>query len=572
MVFRPVVIPPVTRTISRSTDQNISSLLTGTAWASHILSYSFPTSGKQFDSNYPTLDPQNLSVFNAQQRSVTVRAFAEISSFANLAFTPTTETTTNHATLRFANSSLPATSYGFYPSESSSGGDVWIGTGTPEDLTPGRGQYGSTTIMHELGHALGLKHGNETSGFGATNASHNDTEYSIMNYNSYIGSPYTDQFITNAADSFPQTYMMDDIAALQFMYGAKFDSATRNAVYSWSQATGEEFINGRGQGAPSGGKKIYQTIWDGGGNITYNLANFSQGTFADMRPGQFMRFSDSQLANLDIASGTSHFARGNVYNALQYQGDKRSLIANIVTGSGNDTIVGNDGGNNIDAGAGNNLVYAGAGTNRIKVGNGQNTVYGGNGLDVITGDAGSSKGNVFWSGAGGRDTLIGGGGDDVLHGTGSDYSDVGIGKYLAGAGGNDIIFGGSGADTIFGGDATMKNAGNNTLYGNAGNDLIYGGDGADFMQGGTGSDYLVGGSGTETFYTAKADMLAGDLDRISGFHRGDLIAFSRDLASLITVRQSGADTFLTTHIGSGTYTEDILNTSAASVTAALRFV
>ena len=42
------------------------------------------------------------------------------------------------------------------------------------------------------------------------------------------------------------------------------------------------------------------------------------------------------------------FARANVYNALQYNGDPRSLITNLITGSGNDTIKGNAADNTID--------------------------------------------------------------------------------------------------------------------------------------------------------------------------------------------------------------------------------
>lgn len=563
---------PVSRHINRTTDQNINGVLSSTAWATQNITYSFPTSAAGYDASYPTTDPQHLSAFNAQQRLLVTKMFKDISSFTNLTFTPVTETATNHALLRFANSSVPATSYAFYPSDSPSGGDVWIGTSTKEDLTPGRGQYGWTTIFHETGHALGLKHGQETDVYGAMDAAHNDTEYSIMDYNSYIGSPYTDQFITNEQSSFPQSYMMYDIAALQYMYGAKFDPATKNAVYSWSQATGEAFINGVSQGKPSG-NRIYQTIWNGGGNATYYLGNFSQNTYADMRPGQYIRFSDKQLANLDIASGTTHLARGNVYNALQYNGDKRSLIANITTGIGNDTIYGNDGGNNIDAGAGNNLVYAGSGNNRIKVGNGFSTVYGGNGNDTITADAGAKTGVLFWSGAGGNDILTGGGGNDVLHGTGADFSsDAASSKYLAGGGGNDTIYGGAGNDVIYGGDATMVHSGNNRMFGGAGNDTMYGGDGEDYFQGGLGSDYMVGGSGNEVFFTASTDLSSGQNDTISHFHVGDLLSFSADLRTRVSAAQSGTDTILTIAANGGFYHETVLATSLANVTAALKFV
>ena len=35
-------------------------------------------------------------------------------------------------------------------------------------------------------------------------------------------------------------------------------------------------------------------------------------------------------------------AQGNIYNALLYKGDLRSAIANLITGTGNDTLIGND--------------------------------------------------------------------------------------------------------------------------------------------------------------------------------------------------------------------------------------
>ena len=105
-----------------------------------------------------------------------------------------------------------------------------------------------------------------------------------MSYRSYIGASVTGG-LTNGTWSFPQTLMMYDIAALQDMYGANYTTNSGNTVYKWDPNTGQEFINGVAQAAP-GGNKIFMTIWDGGGNDTYDFSNYTtncNGQFAAWR-------------------------------------------------------------------------------------------------------------------------------------------------------------------------------------------------------------------------------------------------------------------------------------------------
>ena len=109
------------------------------------------------------------------------------------------------------------------------------------------------------------------------------TEWSIMTYYSYIGGT---GFYENAEGSGNQTYMIDDIAALQYLYGANFNTYAGNTVYTWSPTTGETFIDGVGQGASSA-NKVYEAIWDGGGIDTYNLSNYSTNLLVDLYPGEW---------------------------------------------------------------------------------------------------------------------------------------------------------------------------------------------------------------------------------------------------------------------------------------------
>ncbi len=83
-----------------------------------------------------------------------------------------------------------------------------------------KGQYAWATVIHELGHALGLKHGHQPGGPANTamETAFDQMAYSNMTYRSYAGGP--DTGYTNETNGYAQTFMMYDIAALQTMYGA----------------------------------------------------------------------------------------------------------------------------------------------------------------------------------------------------------------------------------------------------------------------------------------------------------------------------------------------------------------
>jgi serralysin len=159
-----------------------------------------------------------------------------------------------------------------------------------------------------------------------------------MTYRSYPGQDLADGGgYTNETFGYPQTLMMLDIAALQKIYGAaNYAFNSTDSVYTWSSITGETFINGVGQGG-AGANRVFQTVWDGGGNDTYDLSNHGSAVTIDLRPGEWTTTSAVQLANL----GSGNFARGNIANALLYYGDTSSLIENGIGGSAGDTLIAN---------------------------------------------------------------------------------------------------------------------------------------------------------------------------------------------------------------------------------------
>ena len=192
-------------------------------------------------------------------------------------------------TIRVANSSDPGTAYAYYPSTAVTGGDAFFG---PSGDFPDAGDYDWHTGLHELGHSLGLKHGQETSVYGALPSDHDSLEFSIMTYRTFIGDDTSGyNYETWGA---PQTFMMLDIAALQYMYGADYTTNSGNTVYTWSQTGGETFVNDQLAIDP-GGNRIFETIWDGGGIDTYNLSNYTTDLEINLAPGQWSRIRSSRI-------------------------------------------------------------------------------------------------------------------------------------------------------------------------------------------------------------------------------------------------------------------------------------
>ena len=372
---------PATSSVSPTGNANIDGLLSGMKWAVTSLTYSFPTGVSFYGASYGSGEPtNNFEAFAATQLVAVRKALAAYASVSNLTFTEVTETSTTHGALRYAESDTVGTAWGYYPSVAEAGGDMWFNNSNNYYDNPVVGNYAYLTILHETGHALGLKHPHAASGsFGAEPSDRDSLEYTVMSYRSYIGASTTTGY-TNGSFSFPQTLMMLDIAALQEMYGANYNTNAGDFVYKWSVTTGEMTINGVGQGAP-GGNKIFMTVWDGGGNDTYDFSNYTTNLKVDLTPGGWTTVSTTQLANL----GSSKLAVGNIANALLYKGNTASLIENAIGGGGADNIAGNSTNNKLTGNGGNDYLDGREGSDTA--------VYSGRAVEYLVVD----NGNGTWS-------------------------------------------------------------------------------------------------------------------------------------------------------------------------------
>ena len=359
-------------------DQDIDGLLTGSQWDSRTLTYSFPAQASFYGPVYGWGETRNnFEALNPVQIAMARKAFDMMSSVTGLNFVETTETAVSHATLRLAMSDRPTPAWTYIPGTTEEGGDTWFGNSSQWYDAPVRGNYAFYAFLHEMGHAVGLKHGDDVDGaFGAMTPAHDSMEYSVMTYRSYVGA--SNQYVQNETWGYAQTPMMDDIAALQHMYGANFTTNGGNTIYRWNPATGEVSVNGAGQGAP-GGNRVFMTLWDGGGVDTYDFSPYTGALTVDLRPGQWSTTSPGQIPLL----GDGHLAHGNIANALLCRGDLRSLIENAVGGSGNDRITGNSAVNNIKGLGGADVINGREGGDTLTGGSGSDTLTGGSGKDIF---------------------------------------------------------------------------------------------------------------------------------------------------------------------------------------------
>ena len=489
-------INKTTKTISATGDQLVDGLISTYAWGGTSVTYAFPTLTSSY--SYTDETSNNFTSVSTAQKNAALFAMEKsygtaandgfsVEGFTNLDFSADKDAST--ATLRFAQSDTPDTAYAYYPGTYDEAGDIWFGTeyaGTSEDYrTPTAGNYAWHTMIHELGHALGLKHGHETDTFGALPSQNNSVEYSVMTYNSYIGGSgyYYEQF------GAPQTFMMADIAALQHMYGADYTTNSGNTVYKWTPTSGNTLVNGKVAIDP-GANRIFATIWDGGGNDTYDLTAYKTGLQIDLRAGGFSMFDEDQLAWLG-GGPNGGYSRGNIFNALLHEGNLASLIENVKGGSGNDKITGNQVSNILYGNGGNDVLNGDAGNDFLIGGVGADRLNGGSGTDTAS-YAGATKGVVANLASSATNT------NDAK---GDIYSSI---ENLTGSSFADQLSGNAGANTLTGG------AGNDLLTGRAGADDLYGGAGADRFIFAATSDSTMAAAGQDTVF----DFLASQGDRI----------------------------------------------------------
>jgi Ca2+-binding RTX toxin-like protein len=417
-----------------------------------------------------------------------LQIFAEVTAFTGLKFTEV-DALKQDADLYFGFSEGTATAY----VQDFNGGVLHVYN--PDRNMPILGSYVDHLILHELGHGLGLKHGHDD---GALPEAYQGHSWSVMSYRSH---PNTNSLYFGDEHG-PETYMLADIAALQYQFGANFDARADDTLYEVNFNTGELLINGESQGVPLN-EKTQRAIWDGGGVDTLDLSNGKDDMTINLQPGAFTSFGDSFLP--DATGEGEYFAEGNLANPYLYDGNISSLLEIAVGGGFRDLIIGNVLNNTLTGGNGEDSLYGMEGND---------TLNGGHDNDLII----DGLGNTTASGGAGEDVIA------ALSGTG----------HLEGNGSDDVLIGGIDADYLSGGN------GNDKIRGEGGRGLLFGND---VIIGGEDDDLLMGGRGADQFVFRPDD---GN-DTIAGFIVGEVAtAANRAIEPAFADFMVGMDTVMLT--------------------------
>ena len=177
---------PAVTTVTTSGNQDINGMLylrSGQSTASRSASRPAPRSIRPVPRQTARRSQLRRAEFHGSRDYVRTYAYPQFAAVANLTFSEMTETSTNHADLRFAETDATDVAWGYYPATDASGGDSWYRTSGGDFDNPVIGNYAAHTFLHEIGHTMGLLHGFDTiQPVRGAAADHDSVEYSVMTY------------------------------------------------------------------------------------------------------------------------------------------------------------------------------------------------------------------------------------------------------------------------------------------------------------------------------------------------------------------------------------------------------
>ena len=302
--------------------------------------FSFPDSIPSYDTS--KLDATGFIKFNSTQKINTKIALTYISSILDIKFLETSVSNTFNNLAFASNSQVDSAGYAYYPDDTFIGGDVFLDS-SASNKTLDSGTSGALTLIHEIGHAIGLKHpfDHEQAGGGTTTGpylygSEDTTAFTVMSY-------------AQSASNYLLQYSPLDIAALQYLYGPSKTGRAQNDVYKISMSEAN-------------------FIWDGNGSDTIDASSVTAATTIYLTPG-YWGFVGTVKQPMITMRGQITVNFGTV-------------IENLLGTSFNDNLYGNEIANLIKGNNGDDSLYGLDGNDTLVGGIGNDTVDGGNGIDV----------------------------------------------------------------------------------------------------------------------------------------------------------------------------------------------
>ena len=332
-----------------------------------------------FRSNAPTYNTSQHNQQNTFERvsisemTMVREALSAWSNITNIKFVEVNAGGyTDAATMLFTNyisSTDGSNGFAYYPSSkntapSSREGDVWLNNYDGSFFNVQRGRYDFTTILHEIGHALGLSHpGDYNAGSGITLTYANNAEfredtrqYTVMSYfqASELGADHGSEYT--------KTPLLLDMIAIQQIYGFNTTGSSGDDIYGFSSTRGPAYL------LTDGSDKAVFSIWDSGGVDMLDVSKYTLNQKISLVDASFSDIG-GLTKNISIAAG--------------------AVIENARGGSGDDVIAGNNINNFLWGGTGDDQISGAAGDDRLYGDDGRDILMGGRGDDVMDGGAGS---------------------------------------------------------------------------------------------------------------------------------------------------------------------------------------